>query len=269
MPDLTGSIRNWTLSHRNGATMVAKSRQAESQREEVDIRCKRALADRRPTVTVSMAGNTFVIAQQPCAFDTGLRVWGASEALAALISTARRGRLSQMSGRRVCELGAGCGVSGMACAVRGAQVTFTDQPHMVAHLRKNVEANLALESDASVVGFTWGSSPSEAGLKPPYDFVIAADPLVSEEVLVPLSDSLLRLCGSHSVAVISCEARDSALLTNFNQHLRTLFASVDFVTRRTLRRAIATSGTSANHTSLEDWVTIAVCSRLRPAPIAA
>ena len=116
------------------------------------------------------------------------------------------------SGARVCELGAGCGVAGMAFALRGAAVTFTDVvPSVLERLEQNVRANLPDEAVASARfrEFRWGGeNPTACGLAPPYDIVVAADCVYEKAAVASITHALLSLADERSTIVICNERRD-------------------------------------------------------------
>lgn len=93
---------------------------------------------------------------------TASRVWPASAELALHLADAVRGR-------SVIELGAGAGLSGLACAVLGAsRVVLTDLPENLALLERNAARN---ELDVAVAALDW-MAPHTLGK---FDVVIAAD----------------------------------------------------------------------------------------------
>jgi predicted nicotinamide N-methyase len=70
---------------------------------------------------------------------TAFTIWDASLVLARYLEENQ----NWVIGKNVLELGAGCGVAGMAAACSGAQhVILTDRPEIVPHLQANVDANL-------------------------------------------------------------------------------------------------------------------------------
>ena len=52
------------------------------------------------------------------------------------------GILSRLENVRAVELGSGCAVGGMALALAGARVTFTDKEEIMDHCHENVKRNL-------------------------------------------------------------------------------------------------------------------------------
>ena len=217
-------------------------------------RTLRGLTDRRAQHTsVQLHGRTLTLEQSPCAISTGLRVWAASEVLAALAAYDQNSPLRHCG--RVVELGAGCGVAGLALALGGAAVTFTDlADDLLEPLRRNVEANLA-GSDAAAPLFAthrWGTPP--ANLDPPYDLVIGADVAVDDHLVAPLVASVVALCGAHTVAILATEERGTHRL--LHAALRRAFRRVEFVRRSTVRRCLARAEVD---TAPADWVAVAVC----------
>lgn len=88
-------------------------------------------------------------------------------------SSARRGK-KPLSGRRVLELGAGCGVVGAALACAGADVTVTDIASVVPLLQVN--AHLQREEGRSIAVRTLNWSEAiPPDLTSDFDFVIGCD----------------------------------------------------------------------------------------------
>ena len=96
--------------------------------------------------------------------DHGQVLWGSSLVLIGWLQ--RNGSLSWLEGKRVLELGAGCGLVGIAIsrAVPSAQVVITDR---AGHVLDNLEHNVALNcgnrgagqpTNATVRALEWGRS---------------------------------------------------------------------------------------------------------------
>ncbi|XP_024542272.1 protein N-lysine methyltransferase METTL21A-like isoform X1 [Selaginella moellendorffii] len=94
-----------------------------------------------------------VLGQDPNSKHVGTTVWDSSVVFAKFLEkNCNRGQLNgvQMAGKRAIELGAGCGVAGLAMALMGCNVVLTDQVEVLPLLLKNVERNVARIKLASV-----------------------------------------------------------------------------------------------------------------------
>jgi predicted nicotinamide N-methyase len=210
--------------------------------------------------------------QGPHLFDTGLKCWPASQALAAFVVTRKRGELSptMLRGRRVLELGAGCGVAGLGFVLQGAHVTFTDLEHMLPHLRSNVEANLPSDraglGSASFAGHRYGDTLSAAGMQPPYDFVIGSDVQCDREANIePIMSSLRALCDQKSVVVIATMERTGAHIA-FYARLREEFGSVKQVSCSTIRRAMLRNSMEKADCDRASALRMVICKKLSSSP---
>lgn len=106
---------------------------------------------------------------------------------------------------RVLELGCGVGLPGIYCALKGCEVTLTDQHEVLGVARENVDAN-GLTGKVQVSELKWGHplSPCTQGT---YDLVIAADVLYREDHLSPLFQTLLQLTHPGSEVLIAYKQR--------------------------------------------------------------
>ena len=117
---------------------------------------------------------------------TGTMIWEAGIVLAMYLEHDARQPTPSHSVRdqRVIELGSGTGVSGLAAAALGAQVTLTDAAHVVPHLQSNVEKNsaalAAAGGRATVVVLDWEMGAHLAQL-PACETVLGADLLYQRE----------------------------------------------------------------------------------------
>jgi len=129
--------------------------------------------------------------------------------------------------RTVLELGCGCGLPGMAAALRGANVTFTDMAAVLPRLQRNIEANLkqlperfpdaaaalplavqaAEKATAAQLDWLRLEEDLQAGLTPPYDVVLVADCVYQERLVQPLIDTILAVTGPKSVVLVTLRAR--------------------------------------------------------------
>ncbi len=79
-----------------------------------------------------------------------------------------------MLGRRVIELGAGCGLAGIVAAKLGASETcITDQAALLGLISHNIKVNCSNLPGVRAIDFSWGEATTK--LHPPYDFVLVAD----------------------------------------------------------------------------------------------
>ncbi|KAG5178951.1 putative methyltransferase-domain-containing protein [Tribonema minus] len=91
-------------------------------------------------------------------------------------------------GKRVLELGAGCGIVGLTCAKLGAaEVYITDgDAKCLPLIGQNITAN-NLSAVAKAAVLKWGNAAALAALSPlPFDFVVAGDVLYKKELVAPL-----------------------------------------------------------------------------------
>ena len=156
---------------------------------------------------ISNADDPFGDPGQPQDDTTGYGIWSASLILARWIVDQF---VDDWKGKTVLELGAGCGVPGLAAAVYGqpASVVVTDlNPKTVDNLRHNVELNqrptekgpsTMAATEASVMDWTnsatWPTPPASASTSSSkqsvFDVVIGSD-LVYSKSVVPMLLSVL------------------------------------------------------------------------------
>lgn len=191
------------------------------------------------TVEQELFGITLQLAQDPSSNNLGTTVWDASIVLAKYIEkNSRRGDFSRakVRGRRVLELGAGMGLAGMALALLGCDVEFTDIGDVLTLLRHNVEQNVSPAAlklkDAAwaaqevgscrVAPLDWSDPACFASFQPPYDFILAADCVYSELAVPHLLATVLHMCGPRTQTIITNEFRSQAVhdifMERFSQH---------------------------------------------------
>jgi 16S rRNA G527 N7-methylase RsmG len=130
-------------------------------------------------LAITNADNPFADSERPDQDTTGLSIWSAALVLAQWTRTMEWG------GATVLELGAGCGVPGLAVAAASPapkQVFVTDlNPESVENLDHNVQLNELKNAKAMVMDWVDKSSwPQEK-----MDYVIGSD-LIYQKSLVPL-----------------------------------------------------------------------------------
>ena len=154
--------------------------------------------------------------------DVGLRVWEAGYFLAEFLLK----NPDLVEGRRVLELGAGCGLTGLVCAsLRCKSVHMTDYtPPSIANLKHNVVCNcdfLGSNKDKVTVGFLDWTDYSAA---PPVDTLIAAD-VVYDVQFIPHLVSCTRqlLEGGTTSKVRAC----NSLSDELSEHVFGLLTDCD------------------------------------------
>ena len=149
---------------------------------------------------------------------SGQRAWPGSLLLGLELARAP----GRVGGKAVLELGAGCGIVGMAAAKFGAKpcVLSDGDSRCLTLLKENVENN-SLEASCGVMRLLWGvDTPHRT-----YDVVLAGDVLYKKELIAPFlaaleaalaEDGTALLCHlpragvSHEVVEAALRAREAA-----------------------------------------------------------
>lgn len=132
---------------------------------------------------------------------TGGSIWEGSEVLANLLSE----EPSRIQGKRVLELGSGCGLPGLVAGALGAkEVTLTDEVlHMAEH---NLKANFLSRPDMlqrfKLHELSWGNMEHMAALGPPYDVILCSD-IFHEDNLKSLADTIVGLSAPGTRVLLS------------------------------------------------------------------
>ncbi|KAB2614644.1 protein-lysine methyltransferase METTL21D [Pyrus ussuriensis x Pyrus communis] len=143
------------------------------------------------TMTLEVLGNELQFAQDPNSKHLGTTVWDASLVFVKFLEkNCRRARfsLSKMKGKRVIELGAGCGVAGFGMALLGCDVVMTDQVEVLPLLMRNVERNTSMITQMNSDSFgsiqaaklSWGNEDHIRAVGPPFDYIIGTDVTIHE-----------------------------------------------------------------------------------------
>ena len=136
---------------------------------------------------------------------TGRRLWPTSLVLARYLCE----HPHLVKGKRVVELGAGTGSTGIASAALGAKsVVLTDMPEIMTYLQGNVARNAALAERMSVMPCMWGDEGHLAALMEAnpagFDVVLAVEVVYKQdaEVLHALAALMARLAPSQDVLLL-------------------------------------------------------------------
>mmetsp|Transcript_29324 Transcript_29324/g.44745 ORF Transcript_29324/g.44745 Transcript_29324/m.44745 type:complete len:239 (+) Transcript_29324:2-718(+) len=128
--------------------------------------------------------------------DSGALIWDAGSALAEYLTD----NASEVSGKRILELGSGTGVVGLTAASLGAtEVILTDKPELMTLLEQNIEAN-GLASNARAMPLVWGDDVTTALLHAGDDNLLRPDIVCGSDLLYApdsfefLLDTVLQVC---------------------------------------------------------------------------
>ncbi|KAG0460798.1 hypothetical protein HPP92_021095 [Vanilla planifolia] len=173
--------------------------------------------------SLDACGQIFTIIQSPSAMVkpgvTGAVLWDSGVVLAKFLEHAVDTKRLHLLGKKVVELGSGCGLVGCVAALLGASVILTDLPDRLKLLKKNVDANVGIpvttRGYVKVLELTWGDELDPHFINPFPDFVVGSDVIYSEDAVVDLLQTLSQLSGSHTTIFLAGELRNEAVLEFF------------------------------------------------------
>ncbi|CAN4076942.1 unnamed protein product [Withania somnifera] len=172
---------------------------------------------------IDACGRSLSILQSPSNLGTpgvtGSVMWDSGVVLAKFLEHAVESKRIHLQGKKVVELGSGCGLVGCLAALLGAQVILTDLPDRLRLLKKNVEANLYgdIRGSATVNELTWGDELDNDMRNPLPDYVLGSDVIYSEGAVMDLLATLLDLSGTQTTIILAGELRNDAILEYFLQ----------------------------------------------------
>eukprot|EP00611_Tribonema_gayanum_P028868 TRINITY_DN7559_c0_g1_i3.p1 TRINITY_DN7559_c0_g1~~TRINITY_DN7559_c0_g1_i3.p1 ORF type:complete len:195 (-),score=28.55 TRINITY_DN7559_c0_g1_i3:70-654(-) len=127
------------------------------------------------------------------------------------------------SGKRIIEVGAGCGLTSIYAALRGAKVVLTDMD--TEKCRDSIDANFdhrGLPLDTiQVEELVWGQT-DVTPLQPPFDIILAGDCLYQEACIEPLLQTMHSLA-SEDTLVLLCGAVGPKIIDSFNEKVDRYF----------------------------------------------
>ncbi|THG23106.1 hypothetical protein TEA_028699 [Camellia sinensis var. sinensis] len=99
-------------------------------------------------------------------------LWDSGVVLGKFLEHAIESGTMLLQGKKVVELGSGCGLVGCIAALLGAEVILTDLPNRLRLLRKNVGTNLCgnVRSSTAVSQLIWGEKPVVELIRPLPDY---------------------------------------------------------------------------------------------------
>ncbi|WJZ89753.1 hypothetical protein VitviT2T_008948 [Vitis vinifera] len=173
-------------------------------------------------IMFEVLGHQLQFSQDPNSKHLGTTVWDASMVFVKFLErNCRKGRFSpsKLKGKRVIELGAGCGVAGFGMALLGCDVVSTDQTEVLPLLMRNVERNTSRimqmnpGSDSfgsvEVAELDWGNEDHIKAVNPPFDFIIGTDVVYAEHLLDPLLRTIFALSGPKTTILLGYEIRST------------------------------------------------------------
>ncbi|XP_038901723.1 protein N-lysine methyltransferase METTL21A [Benincasa hispida] len=173
------------------------------------------------TMTMEVLGHELRFYQDPNSKHLGTTVWDASLVFVKFLEkNCRRGKFSpsKLKGKRVIELGAGCGLAGFGMALLGCDVVATDQRDVLPILARNIERNtpsLAQMNPSDSFGsiraaeLDWGNEYHIMAVGPPFDFIIGTDVVYAEHLLEPLLKTIHALSGPKTTIMLGYEIRST------------------------------------------------------------
>ena len=135
----------------------------------------------------------------------GGRVWVAAPALCDWMASVAE----QFAGTSCLELGAGCGLTGIALARSGAaaEVLLTEVAGAMDNLRRNVEANPVADDRypcrAAALDWTNDAEVAAVAARGPWDVILGTDVIFRLDLVEPLLRTLWR-CAHDETAVYLC-----------------------------------------------------------------
>lgn len=148
--------------------------------------------------------------------NTGSCLWDAAIVLGSLLTDVSVFPPGFWHGKRVCEIGAGCGVTGIVAAQLGAKVVLTELDFELKLLERNMNDNPVRPSPHVIDGsqttgstetkeFFWGNDPSDLGA--PFDVVLAADCVYELQLFDLLAKALVDITDKNTVTYFCIEHR--------------------------------------------------------------
>lgn len=170
-----------------------------------------------PVVTMKVGGSHLAIEQDNGSMHVGTSVWPCSLVLAKFADRWLRSppphpysALLSFPGRRGVELGSGCGPAGMALHLLGLDMLLTDISPVMPALKRNLKrnrGNLLPRPLPKTAVFYWQNREQLESLRPPFDFVVAADVVYLEESVEPLVSAMEGLVAPSGVVLLGYQVR--------------------------------------------------------------
>lgn len=189
-----------------------------------------------PAVTYRCQGGQRITVRQDreAQVHTGGIVWETAFLLALFLEQQQRAATpSSVRARHVLEVGAGCGLLGMVLAAAGCDVVLSEHPIALANLQCNVAACNRLSERTRVVQLDWTekadvnalvAAQRARGCPPCFDTIVGTDVVFSEQLVVPLLQTIHALAGAETTVWLClqerCAAAHKLLLASIPNYFR-------------------------------------------------
>ncbi|XP_050916827.1 uncharacterized protein LOC127131995 isoform X2 [Lathyrus oleraceus] len=163
-------------------------------------------------------GHSLSILQSPSSLGTpgvtGSVMWDSGVMLGKFLEHSVDSGLLVLQGKKIVELGSGCGLVGCIAALLGGEVVLTDLPDRLRLLRKNIETNMkhiSLRGSITATELTWGDDPDPELIVPTPDYILGSDVVYSEGAVVDLLETLAQLSGPNTTIFLAGELRNDVV----------------------------------------------------------
>ncbi|KAL3027605.1 hypothetical protein AAZX31_03G064100 [Glycine max] len=130
-------------------------------------------------LSLDSCGHSLSILQSPSSLGTpgvtGAVMWDSGVVLGKFLEHAVDSGMLVLQGKKIVELGSGCGLVGCIAALLGSEVIVTDLRDRLRLLRKNIETNMkcvSLRGSVTATELIWGEDPDPELIDPTPDFGI-------------------------------------------------------------------------------------------------
>ncbi|CAG5123520.1 unnamed protein product [Candidula unifasciata] len=151
-----------------------------------------------------IAGHNFTIQQDYTGLGVSAMVWDSAIVLAEYLENHKH----LVQDKKVLELGAGTGLTGLVAAALGADVTLTERAEALAHLNSSIRQNTQNRPwKISAKVLDWTKSVDPQGFSG-FDVVLGSDIIYIEDTFEDLSRTVKSLAHDNSVHILlSCRIR--------------------------------------------------------------
>ncbi|MQL90556.1 hypothetical protein Taro_023149 [Colocasia esculenta] len=168
-----------------------------------------------PAVELPVGGAVLSFQQDNGSMHVGTSVWPCSLVLVKFVERCLLGPaaspyadLLRFQGKRAVELGSGCGPAGLGLLLLGLNVILTDIAPVMPALRHNLRRNRRnLPRTPRYAQLYWNNPEQIRALRPPFDFIIAADVVYMEDSVGPLVSAMEALVSAAGAVLLGYQVR--------------------------------------------------------------